>query len=550
MTSSPDKAATAADAHAMIVTSDGVRAPSGRSIVGKPVDSIDKLFKLLDYRELTAAGLPPQVWIIDAASLAPLGWGPDDVDPGSLDDYTNAEVRAGKPQEDVVARLDEATRTLLATHVVPDGVDGWHLFEPASGSIGHHIRLSRTKGRDRYMVDVILEPWAWTVPDKRDRLGIIGSASDGTAIAEDASEMETARELARRLTWHVAHVGVLPAGTPARTGAVLADRVYRDRTRLGKGIVVSKPGKMPPIDLGGDKDELEPVPPWARVMRTEDADNATRVVTIDQTASFLATAGMINLGYGEVACVAGDEAVAAAVADVRPFGVWRVVLPAAQRLALPELLPLPHPRMRVDRDVQTWVTTESLRTLTESVASGGAGLELDDLGIDEAWLFEHQGLVLRRWKEMLTDARKAAVEQDDRVMKQMVSDIYKGYIGRMTNPELWQQTKLVHHHQPLWRASIIAQVRHRSRVKATHIAAEHGLWPLANVTDSWTYLVSEGIDVADALPYLGKYTVEKDSPLDDAGLLALLAATSGGETRAAISAIHAAAADASMSEAV
>jgi hypothetical protein len=78
------------------------------------------------------------------------------------------------------------------------------------------------------------------------------------------------------------------------------------------------------------------------------------------------------------------------------------------------------------------------------------------------------------------------------------------------------------HHQPLWRASIIAHCRWRGRRVAMRIAREHGHWPVRTITDSWVYLLSGGEDIADASEALGKMSVEKDT-LPTGPLLSALA---------------------------
>ncbi|GAB20248.1 hypothetical protein GOEFS_108_00080 [Gordonia effusa NBRC 100432] len=502
-----------ADRHAVIVTSEKVLSPSGRVYIAKPVSSIADLVKILDWTtdriDLRAAGLPPQLWLIGGACEA-LGWGPDDVDPGE----------EGEDVGETIARLDQQTHALLGPHLAADANDeGWHLYVPKSGEIGWRLHLSRLKGGKKYMVDVHLEMWAMvTARSSHDRLGILGSESAGTLIDFD-DDHSTAAELARRLIFHVDHLGVLPGNTPARTGQVVADQIYRERQRKHKaattpearrraGIVVDAPLPIPPtVSVAGD---LEPHIGWVREWllypdETEFDGELPVLVAIDQRASYLASAGMVNLGYGDLHHLIGDAADDAAHSDGEiPFGVWSVRLPAAQRLDLPDRLPLPHPRMRYDRDVDTWVTTETLISLTAPVDAGGAGLDLVDLGITECWITEHQGLVLKRWKEIIHGALKAA--GDDPALRAMVADIYKGFIGRLQFDE---NTKaLRHHYQPLWRASIVAHARHRNRVKAMKLADTYGIWPIKGQTDAWTYLAPVDAAIADDSPHLGKFRIE------------------------------------------
>ncbi len=122
---------------------------------------------------------------------------------------------------------------------------------------------------------------------------------------------------------------------------------------------------------------------------------------------------------------------------------------------------------------------------------------------------------LDKWAKILREARKVAVDTDDAAMKRFLGACCKGYIGRMVNPDMWTAKQMQHHHQPLWRASIIAHCRWRGRRVAMRIARETGRWPLRTVTDSWVYPLPEGIDVADESDALGKMTLEKRASLID-----------------------------------
>ncbi|MCK0441187.1 hypothetical protein MUG78_17450 [Gordonia alkaliphila] len=549
-----------ADNHALLVTDFGLWTPSGRRLYDKPIESVDQLLRALLWRrhDLRAAKVPPQAWIL-AGACEQLGWGPDAVDPGEEDD----------PIEEVIGRLDAVTDELFAPLLAEDDDDdGWHLFRPA-GESGWRIHLLHTAngGRDRFLIDLFLEGWASLT--SRDRFNILGSKAHGTVFDFD-NDRDGARELGRRLVWHLDNLKVLPGNTPARTGAAMADRIWDTRKKNAKttkarsgtkapGAFPVKATPLPPVDDDFVED-IEPVGTWSRAVGTDEfvvgpragGEEVIRLVTIDQRASYLASAGMVSLGLGELQHLAGDDAAAQlSESATLPFGLWRVTLPAAASLGLPPLLPLPHPRMAIDRDTQMWVTTESVKSLTAPIASGGAGLDWLDLGVTEAWLTDQQGLALKTWKEDLAAARTSAIDAGDPAMKAMVGDIYKGYLGRMANPELWQG-RLAHHHQPLWRASIIAHARHRSRAKATAVAADHQIWPIKSVTDSWTYLVPGNVEVADDAPgpdgtvgragrYLGKFTTESDVVLDDERLLALLNTTTAAEVTQAVDAIERAA---------
>ncbi len=61
-----------ADEHAVIVTAAGTYTPSGRELTG-PVDSVEKLDKLVRWAALTPLGSPPQVWIVGQGACEALG---------------------------------------------------------------------------------------------------------------------------------------------------------------------------------------------------------------------------------------------------------------------------------------------------------------------------------------------------------------------------------------------------------------------------------------------------------------------------------------------
>ncbi len=515
-------ASIAADPHALVITADGSYTPSGQKRTG-PVDSVDKLAKLIDWASVAPKGASPQLWIVGLAACELLGWV---IDPGSEDDADRTTLR-----ERACNELADAINATLE----PLFAAGWKL---RSERPGHLINLSNTVGKTDTMLDIILEPYAWTLDTSGDHLGVLGTESEDPTRSTELPEedLDAARELGRRLAWSVTHLGVLPSATAARTGAAVLDAIRRERKKAKKGTVVDTPGPLPPLDgmLAG---ELEPVVLFTRLPREDDLDTAQTLVTIDQRASYLSSAGMLDFGYGTPRQVNGFEAEdLIRSAKTTPFGLYRVTLPPGDSLNLPQLLPLPHPHMEPATSVQTWVTAVSLDGLRSPVADGGAGLDLDDLALSEAWIYPHQARVLDKWAEVLRTARKVAVDTDDRAMKEFVGNCYKGYIGRMLNPAMWASKWTAHHHQPVWRAAIHAHARWRGRRAAMRIAAKYDRWPLRGVTDSWTYAIAEDENIDDDSPYLGKMVIEKTAPLTDEALLDLLAATTTTQVRDAIAA--------------
>ncbi|TCN53567.1 hypothetical protein EV641_106213 [Rhodococcus sp. SMB37] len=519
-------AGTDADGHALIVTAAATYTPSGQRLTG-PVDSIDKLDKLLHWAALAPHGLTAQVWFVGIDSCAGLGW---TIDPGSEDDVDDLEQLRQHA-------ANELTHTITAT-LPPLLAAGWEL----RGDPGYVIHLTRKVGKATQMVDLILEPYVWTYWNKDfgwgnriGDMGILGNPAAGTYLPDD--DLPAARELGRRLAWSVEHLDTLPGPTPARTGAAILDKIRRERLRTGKGIVVTAAGPLPPID-GPPRGDLEPPAGWSRLPDTDDLEGAAALVTIDQRAAYLASAGMLSFGYGRVRNLLGADAVNAA-ADAKPaFGIWRVTLPAAGQYALPEKLPLPHPAMRDDQPVQTWITTVSLDGLCAPIADGGMGLDVDDLDVTEAWVYEEQGRALDKWAKLIRAARTVAVDTDDVAMKRFLGACYKGYVGRMVNPDMWTATRMQHHHQPLWRAAIMAHCRWRGRRVAMRIARETGRWPIRTMTDSWVYLLGDGQHIADDSDALGKMTVEKHTRLTDEMLLSFAAAETTHEIRLAIASAY------------
>ncbi|WP_411756455.1 hypothetical protein [Rhodococcus sp. DK17] len=517
-----------ADEHALIVTAAGTYTPSGRELTG-PVDSVEKLDKLVRWAALTPLGSPPQVWIVGQDACEALGWV---IDPGSEDDFDDMEALRTRAAADLTAVLQATLTPMLSA--------GWEL----RGDPGHVVHLSRSIGKFISMVDVVIEPYVWTYWNKDfgwnnrvGEMGILGSPTAGTYLPDE--DLPAARELGRRLAWSAKHLGVLPGPTPARTGAAIVDKIKRERTRSGKGLVVATAGPVPPLD-GAPRGDLEPAVGWTRVPEADELDNVHRLVSIDQRAAYLASAGMLEFGYGQPAHLTGGAAAGAVVGEKgAPFGLWRVTLPAARTLSLPERLPPPHPHMLADQPVQTWVTSVSLDGLCSPVADGGIGAELDDLDITEAWVYPQQGRVLDKWAKILREARKVSVDTEDVATKRFIGSCYKGYIGRMVNPDMWTAKQMQHHHQPLWRAAIIAHCRWRGRRVAMRIAREQGRWPVRTVTDSWVYLLSDGEDIADPSEALGKMSVEKDTYLSDPLLSALASAQDVHEVNLAIRAAFA-----------
>jgi hypothetical protein len=513
----------AADEHALIIAGERMMLPSGRMARPAPT-SVAELRDFIawawgqrppaaPHKLLQPRGGTPQVYILGTAALERFGW--------------LVDIPERWEQMSLTERREALTIT-VQNHLESGALDdflttGWSLRgrDPHPGS---WIRLSHGSS----MVDIILEPYAWSA-SKVDKAGILGIPVDpsdpdsdrvDTSLPDD--DDQAAAELGRRLASCVQHLDVLPAQSSGRTGAAIADRIWNGRRRRGKGVVIDSAGPIPDLEGGpAAHEDLEPPISWTRHPTTIDINadfpsDITHLVSLDQRRAYLGSSG-IDLGYGTPRHMSGDEAadaIARGWAANRPHTVsalCRVWLPAGDELATPDWLPLPHPLMKPDRRVQAWVTSRSVRGLCDPVISGGAGLELDDLAIEQAWVWPQQARVLDAWTKKLREAGNHFTTTDDTVMSELIKACYSMYIGRMQDANLWTADAVRHHHQPVWRAFIMADTRWRNRLHAMNIHARFGLTPLRTATDSWVYLIgpvtdAEHPDAPAATPDLADHT--------------------------------------------
>ncbi|MBE7194495.1 MAG: hypothetical protein INR66_18705, partial [Gordonia polyisoprenivorans] len=375
----------AADEHALIMCGAEVFLPSGQRMKWPAPDSVQRLAGMIEWawsqrppeaphKLLQPRGGCPQLWIVGEAALDRLGWLVDL--PAGWEHLSDGERRDA---------LAESVTALLTASLAPLLEAGW-VLRGRDATPGAWIRLKKGSG----LLDIVLEPYAWTA-ERIDKAGVLGiddgDGDIGTGLGED--DASASAELGRRLAACVQHLDVLPSLSPARTGAAIADRIWNSRRKRGKGLVIDTPGPLPALEDGpAPHEDLEPPVVWTR--HPEDLDVAGEVapmvelVELDQRRAYLASTA-IDLGYGTPKHVAGQAAAEAigrgwAQSSPRtPFGIARVWLPAGEEIAAPDWLPLPHPMMAPDRRVLAWVTTRSVRGLCDPVASGGAGVELDDL---------------------------------------------------------------------------------------------------------------------------------------------------------------------------
>lgn len=500
--------------HALLVNARGVFTVMGSKVHG-PVGSCDELLELLeevrDEQRLTPCNASPQVWICGDEAAQALGWWLNYDDPAVMDVLGEEDLS----RSEMVFRAKGLLSAQITQELAVAGAAerGWEVGRGSGAEFrgGPMVPLkSRSRQGRRFMVQVIVEPYLWTLTARED-YGIAGSAMAGTLLPED--DRAATAELARRLRWMTTHLGVLPSLTAAGTGATLLDVIFKARKKSGKGAVVADPTPWPATVDSTIPVEQELL--WTRRPSAEEITQARWMVTVDQRASYLASAGSQDFGWGRTRRLDRDavEALLQSCPESKvPFGLWHVTLPAAAEVFIDQRMPMPVPEMQALASAQTWMTTESLMVLIAPVVDGGAGISMLDLDIDEAYVYEHQGRILEAWAKVLREARAAAIADGDDAAKALVGSIYKGYVGRLVNEESWSSSYKKHHFQPMWRYAIIAGARRRGRRQAARIAARTGLYPIGAHTDSWTYLCAteEQIEaLTDSSTALGRLVVEK-----------------------------------------
>ena len=495
-------ATPAVDRHVVIVTAAGSFTPAGERLTG-PVTSVDKLETLIEWAHgrgllqpfpvVGAAGPagaddaadPARVWVVGAACRELLG-SPSDED-----------------ADDLIEQIGRSLAPLVGR--------GWEL----RGGPARRFVLARGRAAQRISVEVVVEPRPWL----------------GGGMSDDAVE------LGRRLGKWCSAVGALPAASGAASGAALVDQIMRARAaRRGGGAVVSTPGILPQ-HVGP---EVRIQPPWcaAQPLVEQEFDRSDELVWLAQQCPQLASAGMLTLGYGPPQVLQAAHAAAAAKASKRPFGLWRATLPPASSLQLPDMLPAPHPQMRVDEPAQAWLTTEDLDGLCKDIRDGGAALTLGQLGIDEAVVWPQQGRLLEAWATRLREAREAFA--DDPALHALVESAAGDYLTALADPQMWAEEAWRHHFQPAWAAAIAAHVRFRGRRAAMRISREYRAWPVYAREASMIYAIGrdestgQPIDLSDTHSRLGRMAITRRVALSDATVLALVLAENSAGVAAAL----------------
>ncbi|TMS50671.1 hypothetical protein [Mycobacterium sp. DBP42] len=496
------KASVSLDRHVVILNAAGTFTPNGFRLTG-PVTSVDKLETLITYvvgktllRPLPASSgvdpAPSRLWFVG--------------DGGRLLVGATDEASA----EDVAAQVGPTLAPLISR--------GWELKGAPegrfvlTGSVAHP-----EDGPQHVSVEVVVEARPW-----------IG----GGAIIDDHVE------LGRRLTaWHAA-LGVLPASSAHGSGAVLLDTIRA--TRIARPAKSDRSGdKKPPAVLtengeliSGVNAELRIQPAWAgtpTVVQQQQLDHAVDLALLEQKYPHLASAGMISLGYGRPQRLRGHQAADAAAAAKRPFGMWRALLPAAEKIDQPAWLPAPHPQIRAGEATRTWVSTEDLDNLAKDVKYGGANLSMDSLDIDAAVVWQHQGRLLETWTERLRDDALVAFAGQPALCA-LVEEVAREYTTAMGDPNVWDHEEWRHHYQPAIAAAIAAHIRFRFRRVAMRLSREYRAIPLYVHGFSSVYALGidadteQPVDLSDKHTQLGRVEITRRIALADETVLALVLA--------------------------
>ncbi|WP_241474167.1 hypothetical protein [Mycolicibacterium neoaurum] len=493
-------AATTVDRHVVIVTSAGSFTAAGERLTG-PVDDVDKLETLIswaygrgDLQPLPVAGdseaEPARVWLVGAAGRIL-------VDSQGI----MAESEAAETE-----RVGQAVAALVTR--------GWELRARPTGA----LTLSRSTGAQRIRVEILAEERPWLAAGDPD-------------LAEDPTE------LGRRLRQWYAALGTLPATSAATSAAILSEHIMRAREGR-RGPVVSAPTPLP----AWVQPDVRVQPAWCATATQveQQLERSDVVVRLEQECPRLASAGMLTLGYGQPQVLDTEAAAAAAAEPKRRFGLWRVTLPPSDGLALPAMLPPPHPQMCVDVAVEAWVSTEDIDGLLKDIRDGGAGLSVEQLDVQEAIVWPQQSRVLETWATRLREARETF--RDDSTLRGLVEVAAADYLATLADPDVWNSAEWRQHFQPAWAAAIAAHVRFRGRRAAMRLSREYRAWP-AYVRDA-AMIYTPGrnedtgapLDLSDSHTRLGRLVITHRAKLTDETVIAVLLAESGAEAAAALTA--------------
>lgn len=474
-----------ADQWIVLVTSRGIVSPSGMVRAGALPDAT--ALRRFIFWKWTAPGHTkemPQLWLTEEA-LAGVGL-----------------------TEEVISEIDSADLPALIGKTF-----GAEITRSKSGWLT--AKFSNDSGETK-TVYLVVVPLMWTDQPKQrpGDMGLAGYEGQETELPSD--ETQAAHVLADRMAWlaKVGDAGTVPASTWTTVGAQLLNRI-----RGGRKTHDVRKSPLPDLVRDSLDGELEPNLLRFRAGKTDPETGFTDkmpkrsrdgffLVTVDQRAAFLASAGQVLLGYG---APREKRVTRKMFEEQKPeFGLYRVNLAPASQFDLDPMLPLPHPHMQWDQPTIFWATTASILYLMGPREKGGAELVFDELAIDAAYTWPQQQVLLKTWTEKLRVALREARENGQKDYQSFIKSTYTSYIGRMEND--WPRGS-EEHEQPAWAATIRADTRVRACRFAARIAVEHGLYPGAANVDSWTYRIPAGSDV-DVLnegdrTSNGKYQIEK-----------------------------------------
>ena len=420
-----------------VVDVDGIYLPDRTIAAPEPVSSIADLAAIGEQFKIghvAGAGL----LVVTSTLAQQIGLLPTE------DALTAPLANGDSPTEDDMVERIGAFLAAQTAFLSNDG--GWS----ADGDV---LRPWTRIRRENRAFRIILEPLVWIWDRRVDTAGPFNELPD---VEVDA--VACWQELARRLERLAELLGVPWSTSPGATGEALFEQIQRGRSRRG-GKVLDAAGPLPPADYAGQV-RLEGEFSWRRRPAAEELTAAAVVHKYDKRASYLATAGGTDLGYGEPVHTDAQGSVAAvnaarsgATKTKMPFGIWSVTLPAWT-----QPMPPPHPEQRAHEPVRRWMTTATLVLLLDDEENGGAGYTAADLDIQESWLWPDQARFLEPWYTRCRDALLAAREENDTAVAGAIKGVYTGYIGRLASqytargPRPW-------HHQPVWEATIRALAR-------------------------------------------------------------------------------------------
>ncbi|MCT7372119.1 hypothetical protein [Mycolicibacterium llatzerense] len=468
--------AAVADTRVVIITSRGIVTPSGYVLSRKPLPTPADLQRFILFHWKKKPAELPQLWFT-AEAMDSLGIDVEDADPNAVDA--------------IVASTFDCK--------VSWSQSGFFTCRWGAAATAEGADADAASARSATLVFM---PWMPLNPSdaRPGDLGVAGIEGTSTELPED--EDQAAPILAERIAWLMSlGDGVAPSSRWSTVGAA-----YADVKRATSSVRRLPPGPVP-AEVAASQSDLDP--DMHEGKRPHKAKSDHIIVETDQRSAYLASAGQLQLGYGEPTRVTDPES---EVLNTQkpPFGLWRVTTPAGKKIdGLDMRLPLPNGYMSRDEPSTFWTTTRGAQHLIASVDVGGAGLSPAELQIDAAWLWPQQTQLLRQWTAGLRDRLNEAIAEgrEDRV--DMLKAMYKAYLGR-TRSDKWGPRQK-HHHQPVHYASIQADVRWRALKFAVGIKERYGWYPVAADVDAWIYWLPADADpsvLEEDAKFNGKYRIK------------------------------------------